>query len=220
MKATTNIYLNNVIVAIICVLTFLYGDTEGWQIFTLGFMICYVFQISYILARLARSEDVDTSRECEPSYDRTVSVKFADWVSEAFKKHVTDNLGYKTPGSAGIDLIAPSRLVFPATGEVVTVRTGICVQSGDSRIHAIVLPRSGLGSAGLRIMNTVPLIDNDYTGEIILKMSNVGTEAIEVDEFGRYAQIVFLPVLQAELAFTDTFEETVRGEGGFGSTGI
>ena len=69
-------------------------------------------------------------------------------------------------------------------------------------------------------MNTVPLIDNDYMGEIILKMSNVGNEAIGVDEFGRYAQIVFLPVLQAELTFTDTFEETVRGEGGFGSTGV
>ena len=220
MKATTNIYLNSVIVAIVCVLTFLYEDAEGWRIFTLGFMLCYVFQISHILARLAIPKDVDTSYEHEPSYDTAVSVKFADWVSEAFKEHVTDNLGYKTPGSAGIDLIAPSRLVFPATGEVVTVRTGICVQPGDSRIHAIVLPRSGLGSAGLRIMNTVPLIDNDYMGEIILKMSNVGNEAIGVDEFGRYAQIVFLPVLQAELTFTDTFEETIRGEGGFGSTGI
>lgn len=220
MKATTNIYLNSVIVAIVCTLTFMYADTEGWRIFILGFMLCYVFQISHILARLMRTEDVGISHEYEPSYDRTVSVKFADWVSDSFKKHVTDNLGYKLPGSAGIDLIAPSGLVFPATGEVVTVRTGICVQPGDSRIHAIVLPRSGLGSAGLRIMNTVPLIDNDYTGEIILKMSNVGDNAIGVDEFGRYAQIVFLPVLQAELTFTDTFEETVRGEGGFGSTGI
>ena len=220
MKTTTNIYLNGVIIAILCVLTFMYADSEGWRIFTLGFMICYVFQISYILSRLTGTQEVDTSHECESSYDRAVSVKFADWVSDSFKKNVTDNLGYKTPGSAGIDLIAPSRLVFPATGEVVTVHTGICVQPGDSRIHAIVLPRSGLGSAGLRIMNTVPLIDNDYTGEIILKMSNVGKEAIGVDEFGRYAQIVFLPVLQAELTFTDTFEETVRGEGGFGSTGV
>lgn len=218
MKATTHLYLNSVIVAIVCVLTFLDGDAEVCRIFTLGFMLYYIFQSSYILTRLY--ENVDTSHECEPIYDRAVSVKFADWVPDSFKKHVTDNLGYKTPGSAGIDLIAPSRLVFPATGEVVTVHTGICVQPGDSRIHAIVLPRSGLGSAGLRIMNTVPLIDNDYTGEIILKMSNVGNEAIEVDEFGRYAQIVFLPVLQAELDFTDTFEETVRGEGGFGSTGI
>ena len=220
MKTTTNIYLNGVIIAILCVLTFMYADVEGWRIFILGFMVCYAFQISHILARLMRIESVGTPHESEPSYSRNVSVKFADWVSEAFKKHVTDNLGYKTPGSAGIDLIAPSRLVFPATGEVVTVHTGICVQPDDSRIHAIVLPRSGLGSAGLRIMNTVPLIDNDYTGEIILKMSNVGNEAIGVDEFGRYAQIVFLPVLQAELTFTDTFEETVRGEGGFGSTGI
>ena len=63
MKATTNIYLNSVIVAILCVLTFMYADTEGWRIFILGFMLCYVFQISHILARLAIPKDVGISHE-------------------------------------------------------------------------------------------------------------------------------------------------------------
>jgi dUTP pyrophosphatase len=130
---------------------------------------------------------------------------------------------YATPGAAGLDLracIEGQEVISIAPGETVKVPTGIAVNIGDPNVALYLLPRSGLSSKGIVLGNGIGLIDSDYQGQLIVLLHNRGTEWFQVVDGDRIAQGVFGPVFQAEFELVDKFEtDTVRGEGGFGSTG-
>lgn len=129
---------------------------------------------------------------------------------------------YATAGSAGMDLSAciPEEIAVKP-GEIVMVKTGIAIQIPHSGIGGFVFPRSGLASRhGISLANCVGVIDSDYTGELICPVINHGNGDYVIKPGDRIAQIVFMPVHNVKLQETDRLEETARGTGGFGSTGI
>ena len=128
---------------------------------------------------------------------------------------------YATPGSAGLDLRAcidaPLRL---APGDAALIPTGLAIHIGDPGMAAMLLPRSGLGHKhGIVLGNLVGLIDSDYQGPLLVSCWNRGAEPFTVQPLERIAQMVIVPVLQAVFRRVDEFEASVRGGGGFGSTG-
>ena len=128
---------------------------------------------------------------------------------------------YATTGSAGLDLracIDEPLLLRP--GESALVPTGLAIHLGDPGLAAMIIPRSGLGHKhGIVLGNLVGLIDSDYQGQLMVSCWNRGREAFEVKPLERIAQLVVLPVVQVELNVVDSFEQSDRGAGGFGSTG-
>ena len=129
---------------------------------------------------------------------------------------------HATDGSAGLDLRAaldaPLRL---AGGDTALVPTGIAIHIADPGLCAMVLPRSGLGHRhGLVLGNGTGLIDADYQGPLMVSLWNRSREAYEVQPGDRIAQLVLVPVVRAGLRVVDTFEESARGAGGFGHTGV
>ncbi len=126
-----------------------------------------------------------------------------------------------TAGSAGSDLRA--LLDEPLTlrpGDTQLIRTGIAIHIDDPRYAAVILPRSGLGHKhGIVLGNLVGLIDSDYQGELMVSVWNRGQKDFTVEPFERIAQLVILPVMQPEFEVVESFEESARGSGGFGSTG-
>jgi dUTP pyrophosphatase len=128
---------------------------------------------------------------------------------------------YATPGSAGMDLRAC--LDAPATlgpGDTLLVPTGIAIHIGDPGLAALILPRSGLGHRhGIVLGNLVGLIDSDYQGPLMVSCWNRGSEAFVLQPLARLAQLVFVPVVRAQLHIVEAFEASQRGEGGFGSSG-
>jgi len=128
---------------------------------------------------------------------------------------------YATAGSAGLDLRAcieaPLEL---APGASHLVPAGIAIHLADPGLAAFILPRSGLGHKhGIVLGNLVGLIDSDYQGPILVSLWNRGAKAYRIEPLERIAQLVVLPVLQVEVDIVDSFEESARGAGGFGSTG-
>jgi len=128
---------------------------------------------------------------------------------------------YATAGSAGLDLRAcidaPLAL---QPGESSLIPTGIAIHLGDPGLAAIVIPRSGLGHKhGIVLGNLVGLIDSDYQGPVMVSCWNRGSSAFVVNPLERIAQLVVVPVVQVELNVVEAFDESVRGAGGFGSTG-
>ncbi|GHC24617.1 dUTP diphosphatase [Aidingimonas halophila] len=128
---------------------------------------------------------------------------------------------YSTNGSAGMDLRAlldePLAL---APGDCELVRTGLAVHIGDPNLAGMILPRSGLGhKQGIVLGNLVGLIDSDYQGELMISIWNRGQEHIVLEPFERVAQYVLVPVVQAELNLVDSFDDSLRGDNGFGSSG-
>ncbi|MDY6375504.1 MAG: dUTP diphosphatase, partial [Succinivibrionaceae bacterium] len=106
-------------------------------------------------------------------------------------------------------------------GETVFIPSGIAVNMKNPDMAAVVLPRSGLGAKhGLVLGNLVGLIDSDYQGELVIAAWNRGQKDITVTPGERIAQLVFLPVIQADFTEVDEFDKSERGEGGFGSTGV
>ncbi len=129
--------------------------------------------------------------------------------------------GYATSGSAGLDLRAclESSLTL-APGETALIPTGLAIHIGDPSLAAVLLPRSGLGHKhGIVLGNLVGLIDSDYQGEVMVSCWNRGGESFTIQVGERIAQMVFVPVVQADFQVVDAFSESERGEGGFGHTG-
>ena len=128
---------------------------------------------------------------------------------------------YATTGSAGMDLracIDKSLMIKP--GETHLIPTGIAIHIGDPSLAATILPRSGLGHKhGIVLGNLVGLIDSDYQGQLFISCWNRGDTEFTIEEGDRIAQLVILPVIQVELNQVESFENTSRGEGGFGHSG-
>ncbi|MEX3948248.1 dUTP diphosphatase [Paraburkholderia sp. EG287B] len=128
---------------------------------------------------------------------------------------------YATPGSAGLDLRAC--LDAPVTlepGETKLVPTGLAIHVADPGYAALILPRSGLGHKhGIVLGNLVGLIDSDYQGELMISTWNRGHTTFTLNPLERLAQLVIVPVVQAQFNIVDDFEASERGAGGFGSTG-
>lgn len=129
---------------------------------------------------------------------------------------------YATEGSAGVDLRAmlKENTILKAHQSML-VNTGIAIYIGDPNVCATVLPRSGLGfKHGIVLGNLTGLIDSDYQGELLVPLWNRSDNDFEIKVGDRIAQMVFLPILKANLQVVDTFDKTLRSEGGFGSTGL
>lgn len=128
---------------------------------------------------------------------------------------------YATPGAAGLDLRAC--LDAPLTvepGTTTLVRTGLAIHLADPGYAALILPRSGLGHKhGIVLGNLVGLIDSDYQGELMVSVWNRGTQPFSLAPMERIAQLVIVPVVQAQFNVVEAFAPSARGEGGFGSTG-
>ena len=128
---------------------------------------------------------------------------------------------YETEGAAGLDLRAcvdaPAEI---APGGTELVPSGIAIHIADPDLAAVVLPRSGLGHKhGIVLGNLVGLIDSDYQGEILISVWNRGSEPFTIEPGERIAQLVFLPVVRPRFEVVEAFDETGRGEGGFGHSG-
>ena len=128
---------------------------------------------------------------------------------------------YATQGAAGLDLRA--LLTEPLTlqpGQTELLPTGLAIHISDPGLAAMILPRSGLGHKhGIVLGNLVGLIDSDYQGQLMVSCWNRGNGAYTIEPGERIAQLVLVPVLQAELEIVDEFADSLRGVGGFGHTG-
>lgn len=129
---------------------------------------------------------------------------------------------YATEGSAGIDLRAcldePLEL---GAGESALVPSGMAIYIADPGLAAVLWPRSGLGHKhGIVLGNLTGLIDSDYQGQVFISMWNRSDKAHVIEPGDRVAQMVFVPVRQVEFKVVEDFEESQRGEGGFGHSGV
>lgn len=128
---------------------------------------------------------------------------------------------YATPGSAGLDLRAcldAPLTLQPNAWQLVP--TGIAIYLKDPKFAAMILPRSGLGHKhGIVLGNLVGLIDSDYQGQLMVSAWNRSDVAFTIEPMERIAQLVIVPVLQAQFNVVSEFPASERGEGGYGSTG-
>lgn len=128
---------------------------------------------------------------------------------------------YATPGSAGLDLracLSEPLTLQPNAWQLVP--TGISIYLADPNFAALILPRSGLGHKhGIVLGNLVGLIDSDYQGQLMVSAWNRSTVPFTLGPMERLAQLVIVPVTQAQFNVVTEFEATERGEGGYGSTG-
>lgn len=129
---------------------------------------------------------------------------------------------YSTKGSAGLDLRAclnePLQLDPHQTQ---LIPTGLAIHISDPQYAAVILPRSGLGHKhGIVLGNLVGLIDSDYQGELMISCWNRGVSSFTIQPGERIAQLIIVPVLQVQFDVVEEFEDTDRGQGGFGHTGI
>ncbi len=128
---------------------------------------------------------------------------------------------HATAGSAGMDLRACiDAPIVLAAGQTAMISSGISIYLRDPGYAAIILPRSGLGAKGLVLGNLVGLIDSDYQGPITMACWNRAAEPITISPGDRIAQLVIVPVVQAQFVRVDQFENSARGQGGYGHTGI
>ena len=128
---------------------------------------------------------------------------------------------YATAGSAGLDLRAClHEAIVLAPGETTLLPTGLAIHIADPSLAAVMLPRSGLGHKhGIVLGNLVGLIDSDYQGQLMVSIWNRGQTTFTIEPGERVAQMIFVPVVQAEFNLVESFEATDRGEGGFGHSG-
>jgi dUTP pyrophosphatase len=133
-----------------------------------------------------------------------------------------DNLPtYATPGSAGLDLRAcldAPLVLAPNASQLVP--TGMAIYLEDPAYAALILPRSGLGHKhGIVLGNLVGLIDSDYQGQLMVSAWNRSTVEFTIQPMERIAQLMIVPVIQAQFNIVNEFPASKRGEGGYGSTG-
>jgi dUTP pyrophosphatase len=128
---------------------------------------------------------------------------------------------YATPGAAGLDLRAcVDAPITLEPGQTVLIPTGLAIHIGDAGLAAMILPRSGLGHKhGIVLGNLVGLIDSDYQGQLQVSCWNRGQTTFVIAPMERIAQLVIVPVVQAQFRRVENFDTSERGEGGFGSTG-
>ena len=128
---------------------------------------------------------------------------------------------YATPGSAGLDLRACiDAPIVLEPGQAALIPTGLAIHIGDPGLAAMLLPRSGLGHKhGIVLGNLVGLIDSDYQGPLMVSCWNRGVAVYTVQPLERIAQMIIVPVVQARFRRVESFDESARGTGGFGSTG-
>lgn len=128
---------------------------------------------------------------------------------------------YATSGSAGLDLRA--MLQADATlepGQTLLIPTGLSIHIADPSLAALVLPRSGLGHKhGIVLGNLVGLIDSDYQGELMVSCWNRGQTSFTIAIGERIAQLMLVPVIQAQFELVSEFDDSERGAGGFGHSG-
>ncbi|WP_086981690.1 dUTP diphosphatase [Vibrio aphrogenes] len=128
---------------------------------------------------------------------------------------------YATEGSAGLDLRAClDQDLSIEPGQTHLIPTGLAIHIADPGLAATILPRSGLGHKhGIVLGNLVGLIDSDYQGPLMVSIWNRGQETFTIEPGDRIAQLVFVPIVQAEFNVVEDFDATERGEGGFGHSG-
>lgn len=128
---------------------------------------------------------------------------------------------YATCGSAGLDLRAClEEPLCLEPGQAVLIKTGMAIHLEDPGYAAMILPRSGLGHKnGIVLGNLVGLIDSDYQGPLMVSCWNRGNDHFTINPGDRIAQLVIVPVIQAEFNLVSEFEQSVRGDGGFGHSG-
>ena len=145
----------------------------------------------------------------------TIDLKILD---ERIRPHLP---AYATAGSAGMDLRACiDAPIALAPGQTELIPTGVAIHVSDPGLAAVILPRSGLGHKhGIVLGNLVGLIDSDYQGPLMVSCWNRGSVPYTINPFDRIAQLVIVPVVQAQFNVVDDFEASHRGEGGFGSSG-
>ena len=131
---------------------------------------------------------------------------------------------YATEGAAAMDLraaIDEGEVITLAPGERALIPTGVHIAPESRDVVAVVAARSGLGiKKGISLSNGIGVIDSDYRGEVCVGLINKGQESFKVERGDRIAQLMFMPVCRALFTLCDSLDETDRGEGGFGSTGI
>jgi dUTP pyrophosphatase len=145
----------------------------------------------------------------------TIAVKVLD-------ARVAEHLpAYATPGSAGLDLRAClDQPLLLEPGQAALIPTGLAVHIADPGLAAMLLPRSGLGHKhGIVLGNLVGLIDSDYQGPLMVSCWNRSSLDYTVQPLERIAQMVIVPVVQARFERVESFADSARGSGGFGSTG-
>ena len=144
-----------------------------------------------------------------------ISLKILD---ERIRPHLP---AYATPGSAGLDLRAcVDAALTIEPGETHLVPTGISIHIGDPGLAAMILPRSGLGHKhGIVLGNLVGLIDSDYQGPLMVSCWNRSAESFNLQPLDRLAQLIFVPVVQANFEVVPDFAASSRGDNGFGSSG-
>lgn len=128
---------------------------------------------------------------------------------------------YATDGSAGMDIRAclqQDLLIEPGAAHLIP--SGFAIHIADANLAALILPRSGLGHKhGIVLGNLVGLIDSDYQGEILISCWNRGAAPFTIAVGERIAQLILVPVVQAQFTVVETFTPTQRGSGGFGHSG-
>jgi len=128
---------------------------------------------------------------------------------------------YATDGSAGLDLracLTEALEILPGTTHLIP--TGLAIYIADPTLAGVILPRSGLGHKhGIVLGNLIGLIDSDYQGELMISCWNRGSDPFTLNVGERIAQLVVVPIVQAQFELVQHFESTRRGEGGFGHTG-
>ena len=129
---------------------------------------------------------------------------------------------YATDASAGLDLRAALEAPLAlAPGDAALIPSGLAIHLADPQLCAVILPRSGLGHKhGIVLGNGTGLIDADYQGPLLISTWNRGAAAYTIQPGDRIAQLVVLPIVRAMLQVVDTFEDSARGAGGFGHTGL